>query len=79
MDSSRRAGAHGIANDTGTGTENGGKGGIEDLKEEVRSEAGGMKATRVKATEGMKVTEAATRGDRRPAHSLIPGTGGARP
>jgi hypothetical protein len=50
MDSSRRAGAHGIVNDTGRKTESGGKGGIEGLKEEVRSEAEGMKAM----MEGMK-------------------------
>jgi hypothetical protein len=45
MDSSRRTGVRGTANDTGTETENGGKVGIEGPKEEVESsgKSGGKK------------------------------------
>lgn len=37
MDSSRRTGVRGTANDTGIETENGGKGGTEGLKEEAEN------------------------------------------
>jgi hypothetical protein len=68
MDSSRRTGVRGIANDTGTGTKNGEKGGIEgpkeeaemsgkntveSLKEEARSEVEDLRTV-----EGMKATRA---------------------
>ena len=68
MDSSRKTGSHGIANDTGTGTENGRKGGIEGLKEEAemsgKDTMKNLSTENLKVTEGMKVTGEATKANK---------------
>ena len=51
MDSSRRTGVRGTANDTGIETENGGKGGIEGLKEEAENSEKNMESL---STENLK-------------------------